>query len=212
MSSFPESLLAPRIVAASLVASLVGCIASPAVAHNVVEDRSPAPGAIVTQSPVTVSIGTNDAFLDLGGDGRGFALVALNDAGEYYGDGCVTVDQTVMSAVIALGNAGTYTIAYQFISADGHSLSDSYTIEFEPSPQHQPVPGQETAPLCGQNTPAAEDYSSESAVDLPVDAEMSVTEPRATEWSLTTVIGFGALVAVIIGLVGASVLSRRKGR
>jgi methionine-rich copper-binding protein CopC len=132
--------------------------ASPAVAHNVVEDRTPAPGSTVTESPVDISLTTNDIFLDLGGDASGFGVVIRDSAGLYYGDGCVSVVERTMSTSAELGEAGTYEITYQFVSADGHSLSESYEFDFAPTASHTPALGYDAPAECGvpRDTPAAE--------------------------------------------------------
>jgi copper resistance protein C len=73
----------------------------------------------------------------------------MDEAGLYYGDGCVELRERQMTARIALGGAGTYTVVYQFVSADGHSLSESYTVEFQPTDDHVETPGMPNRPLCG---------------------------------------------------------------
>ena len=133
--------------------------ASPAYAHNVVEDRTPAPDSSVTDSPVTISLTTDDVFLDLSGETKGFGVAVRDSAGLYYGDGCVELSERTMTASAELGQAGTYEIIYQFVSADGHSLSESYEFAFEPGPSHTPVLGYNTPAECGVSRDAAAEDS-----------------------------------------------------
>jgi methionine-rich copper-binding protein CopC len=180
---------------------------TPALSHNVVEDRDPAADSVVTSSPVTVSISTNDNFLDTGDATRGFALVAQDASGLYYGDGCVSIDERAMSATLELGEAGTYTVLYQFVSADGHTLQDSYAFVFEPGADHVPASGRSAAPVCGDTT---EDVSGEGttpeviapAESLPGDGEESV--------SLVPTVAAGLVVLVLLIGLGISGLRKRQ--
>ena len=186
-SSHPP-LLAHTVGALVLAGVFLG---GPASAHNSVEDRTPEPGAVVTSSPVAVSIATNDEFLDLSGEGRGFAIVGIDASGMFYGDGCVDIVEQRMVAELPLGQAGTYTIAYQFISADGHSLSDSYTIEFAPGPDHSAAEGRAEAPVCGATAPpVAQPVPALEAADVPRQEPVATVSP-----------------AVIAGILGAVVLT-----
>jgi copper resistance protein C len=196
------------------VLALVGFLvanSTGASAHNAVEDRSPEPGATVTSSPVTVSIATNDEFLDLGGDARGFAIVGIDEGGLFYGDGCVEIIERRMVAEVPLGQAGTYTIAYQFVSADGHSLSDSYTITFVPGPDHVASEGHTAAPVC--SPPASVEETTQPGDEPnPALEDATATEDGSVfELSVPTIAGLVVLVVVAVGLI-VSGARARKGR
>src|SRR6056300_407308 len=169
----------PLMGVALLGALLLG--ASPAVAHNVVEDRTPAPGSTVTESPVDISLTTNDIFLDLGGDASGFGVVISDSAGLYYGDGCVSVIERTMSASAQLGEAGTYEIIYQFVSADGHSLSESYEFVFTPDPNHTAAQGYDTPAECGVLRDAPAEDSALGAKPTPAESAPPAEENTRAE-------------------------------
>lgn len=175
---------------------------TPAAAHNVVEERIPAPNSIVTESPVTISLTTDDLFLDLGGEAKGFVVVLRDSTGLYYGDGCVEVLERRMTASAELGQADTYEIIYQFVSADGHSLSESYEFVFEPGPDHTPAPGYDTPDECGvpRNTPEKE--SGPVATPTPISLEDTSQDEEAPRDPLL-IVGFLSLVtiAVVVWLV-----------
>lgn len=179
---------------ALLGALLLG--ASPAMAHNVVEDRTPAPGSTVTESPVDISLTTNDIFLDLGGDASGFGVVVRDSAGLYYGDGCISVIERTMTASAELGVAGTYEITYQFVSADGHSLSESYEFTFAPTSSHTPAAGFDTPAECGvpRDTPPAQAEAVVTAT--PIATEEIVTEEAPRDPIL--IIGFLSIVSIAV--------------
>ena len=184
----------PLMGVALLGALLFG--ASPAVAHNVVEDRTPAPGSTVTKSPVDISLTTNDMFLDLGGDASGFGVVIRDSAGLYFGDGCVSVIERTMSTSAELGAAGTYEITYQFVSADGHSLSESYEFDFAPNASHTPALGYDTPAQCGvpRDTPTVEVDT--AVTSTPIASEDIVTEEAPRDPIL--IVGFLSIVSIAV--------------
>lgn len=194
----------------ALVAGVMSLgVASPALAHNVVEDRDPAADSVVSTSPVTVSISTNDVFLDTGDATRGFAIVAQDDAGFYYGDGCVIINERTMSATIDLGGPGTYTVLYQFVSADGHTLQDSYTFDFAPGAQHRPAVGLAAPPVCGEipaDLPVEESAPELIAppAEIPIVADDTVS-------LIPSIAGVAVLLVLLIGL-GVSGLRKRQGK
>jgi len=174
---------------------LVG-VAPPALAHNVVENRTPSPYSVVTESPMEVSIATDSDFLDLGGKSRGFAIAVRDSSGLYFGDGCVDLTQRRIHSRIDLGQPGVYTILYQFVSADGHSLSESYEVTFAPENDHAAAQGSSTAPACGGEI-AAPTQDIEVGVVAPDDA---VTEESmaANGWTIGLGIGVTALALTLL--------------
>ena len=208
MTTHPRTSQTFRILTGALFALAALLAGPPALAHNVVEDRIPVPESTITDSPVEVSIATDDIFLDLGENQGGFAIVMMDEAGLYYGDGCVKLQERQMTASIALGSAGTYTVVYQFVSADGHSLSESYTVEFQPTEDHVETAGVPNPPVCGVEYQAPEEppvATSPPSEIAPVD-EVSSTTPRAAipVWAWLG----GPLVLTLAG--GLWWLARRK--
>lgn len=204
----------------AVMSAAVGLAAhSPALAHNVVIETAPANGDTVSVSPVHLRIVTNDAVLDLSGTGSGFAIVVQDSAGLHYGDGCVTVGNTDFSASADLGGAGEYRVTYQFVSADGHSLSDGFTFRFTPDATHTTTPGGSDIPECG----AA--HSLESGVDETTETDLTTTdetvfaEPTSElptdgdepERGVTTVAIAGVLIVLSVTLL-VWMVRRRNGR
>lgn len=177
-------------------------VTTPAAAHNVVEERIPAPNSTVTESPVAISLTTDDLFLDLGGEAKGFGVVLRDSAGLYYGDGCVEVRERRMTASAELGQADIYEIIYQFVSADGHSLSESYEFVFEPGPDHTAAPGYDTPAECEVPRTAAEKASGPVATPTPISLEDTFQDEEAPRDPLL-IVGFLSLVtiAVVVWLV-----------
>jgi methionine-rich copper-binding protein CopC len=196
-----------RWVVAALVAMFLLGSPTTAFAHNAVEDRDPAADSVVTLSPVTVSVTANDNFLDTGDATRGFAIVARDTTGLYYGDGCVNINERTMSATLGLGEPGAYTVLYQFVSADGHTLQESYAFFFEPSSDHVPAAGLSEPPMCGESPKDLPVEQTAPEVVGPLDAPQAVADESVS--LIPTVAGVIALTVLLIAL---GVSSRRKRR
>lgn len=206
-----------------VVASWIFSGTSPAISHNAVISTTPEAGSTVSDNPVEIRIVTSDQLLDLGGSGSGFAIVVRDEQGLYYGDGCVTVGDSDMFTVARLGSPGDYTVTYQFVSADGHSLSDLFTFEFAPTDSDNPADGVPEPPVCGA-TPAPVGDPVEQAVDEttvtdltdapdgvvadPIEEEFEVEEP---ERGPITIAIAAVLIVLSITLLVWMVVRRNRG-
>jgi len=194
-----------RALAVTGIAIALLLVASPAQAHNYVVATNPVAGSTMTELPEAFSITTNDALLDLSADNPGFALQVQDAQGRFYGDGCVSVEGSTMSAEPALGEAGQYTVTWQLVSADGHTVSDRFDFSWQPPAEFEPSEGAAAAPVCGVAAPTA------SAAPTPV-APSAAPEAQQDDGTLSTILWIGgavlaALVAVVITVV---LVSRRK--
>jgi methionine-rich copper-binding protein CopC len=184
--------------------------------HNVVLETSPEAGSTISDSPVDIRIVTNDKLLDLGGTGSGFAIVVKDVNGLHYGDGCVTVGEADMTATVALGAAGDYTVTFQFVSADGHSLSDSFGFSFAPGSSHSPARGFFDPPVCGVESglvdapvgDITEAPPSEESSFEPI-LEQGAVEEQSERWPITLAIA-GVLVVLSLTLL-VWMVRRRNG-
>jgi copper resistance protein C len=130
---------------ATIVALLVGFsvlgLVAPAQAHNYLVSSTPSDGETLTQLPAHFSVTTNDALLDLKGDGTGSGIEVRDADGLYYGDGCVTVEGPSVFSTPAIGKPGTYTLIWQVISSDGHPVSDEFTFTWAPTGSYTETAG-----------------------------------------------------------------------
>jgi len=174
-------------------------VAGPAQAHNYLVSSTPAAGSTLTELPDAFVITTNDVLLDLSADNAGFALQVQDAEGRYYGDGCVTVAGPSMSADPVLGEAGRYTVTWQVVSTDGHTVSNRFDFTWQPPASFEPSIGSATAPKCGQKT------TDTSATPSPVARD---DEPSRApdEGALSTVLWVGGAVLVVVIAVVATVL------
>tara|TARA_R110000868_G_scaffold411756_1_gene709069 strand:- start:99701 stop:100279 length:579 start_codon:yes stop_codon:yes gene_type:complete len=188
---------------AALAAAAVLGLASPAVAHNSVVSTNPAEGAVVTELPESFEIRTSDSLLDLGGDGNGFAFLVQDAAGLYYGDGCTRVSGSSMFTTAAIGEPGEYTVTWQLVSADGHTVSGSYGFTWAPAYAFVGSAGSASAPTCGVEPAPAEPEPTNAAPEEPSDTEASALSSDVW-WIL------GAVGAVAATVVVTLLLTRRR--
>ena len=205
--------LAPLGIAGAAAVALAIGLAAPAAAHNFIVSSTPAEGEALTTLPEQWDITTNETLLDLGGQGAGFAMIVTDEQGRYYGDGCVVVQDTAILMPAALGSDGAYTLTYQFVSADGHTLSGELPFTWQPPAEFEPHVGLDEAPVCGESAsapapePTATAEPEPEATEVPlVDAEP--VEPADEAFPVVGLIGIGlgalALIAAIVAIVLAS--------
>lgn len=152
------------LAAAAGIAAAAALTLTPATAasaHDYVVGSDPAADSTVTTALDTVSVTFNDRVLDLSGTGSTNLLTVTGpDSGtRHFETGCASVADTRLSAPVALGGAGRYTVTYQIVSADGHTVSSSYTFAYQPPSGTAAAAGSET-PVCGaggSTAPAATD-------------------------------------------------------
>jgi copper resistance protein C len=194
--------LAAAAATGLLVAAAVLLTAGPASAHNQVVQTTPAANSTLTTLPADFDIATNLPLLDVSGKGEGFAFEIRSKAGKYYGDGCLAIVDATMSTKAAIGPAGDYTVIWQFVSQDGHTVSGSYPFTWKPAGTFTPSKAYDRPQNCGRAPGAA----TTGTVGDP-DAERSQTVP------LDDVLWVGgALVGVALVVVVGIVVMSRHGR
>jgi methionine-rich copper-binding protein CopC len=178
-------------------------LATPAQAHNYLVDSTPEVGGTLTELPESFSITTNEALLDLGGEGAGFALEVIDADGLYYGDGCVTVSGTTMTVTPAIGAPGDYTVVWQVVSADGHTVSDEFPFVWAPTDASVATEGSAAPATCGAadapdspSDPVATD-APDAAADSPANANLS-----DVLWIGGTVVLVGLAVGITLVVSG----------
>jgi copper resistance protein C len=194
----PALLLA---VGLAVLATLV--VAEPASAHNQIVSSTPSSGQTLTELPSEFRIVTNEALLDLGGQGRGFAFEIRDAAGRFYETGCVTITDATMTTAAALGSPGAYTVVYQLVSADGHTVSGEIPFVWAPSGTVTASTGTASPATCPGSTVKAQAPSSGTGSD----------GTRNTTVPLSDVLWIGGvLLAVALAVVVTLVVTTRRRR
>jgi methionine-rich copper-binding protein CopC len=135
-----------------VVTALALVPASAASAHDYLVSSSPAAGSTVTDAPFDVSLTFNDLVLDLAGDGSSsiVEVTGPNARQTHFETGCASILSHTVSAPVALGEAGTYTVRWQIVSSDGHPVSDSLSFVYAPLAGAAVSAGSASAPDCGR--------------------------------------------------------------
>lgn len=204
--------IAPLLATLTLGAALAIAPASAALAHDPVTTSTPSAGEVLMAVPAVFSVSAAQPMLDLSGDAAGFGLQVADAAGLYYGDGCLTVEGDTLSMPATLGTAGDYTLTYQYVSSDGHTLSDTIPFSFAPTDAAEVSPGLAEPPVCGQALP--EPSSSATPEPEPTTAETPVPE-SAEEPADEAAVVLGIVAAIVAALVALGVviaLVARRGR
>ncbi|ARC58186.1 Copper resistance protein C [Frondihabitans sp. 762G35] len=200
--------------------------ATGASAHDYLVSSTPAADSTQTTALSKVVLTFDDRVLDLSGDGSSNVVIVTDAAGKHFETACSTIADTDVSVPVALGDSGRYTVQWQIVSADGHTVANSIRFRYD-RPQSAPVAtGAATRPTCGDQAPAASSApvavpsasasagaaSEAPAVTSTLEATGSASAPSSGS-GLGIALGVGggivglALVAVVVVLVR----SRPKG-
>lgn len=116
--------LAAVIAVVTAVTLQIGT-ATPALAHNVLISTDPANGASLETGPTKITL-TFDAPVQ-GGDINQISVLGPDKS--QWAEGAVAINSNVVTAPVRpLGPAGTYTIGYRILSADGHPVEGESTF------------------------------------------------------------------------------------
>jgi copper resistance protein C len=201
------------------VTALLVLLAVPAAAHARLVASTPADGATLDAAPTEVVLEFNEPVEAEFGQLQVFDPEGARvDAAAPVSDGAI-----VRSPLLDATTAGTYTVAYRVISADGHPVEGSFTYDvtpeavaaLEPAPELTP---EEVDPPGADDTTASGDAASAPETDEApetTDATDTTADETAPDTTATAADGAGLpwlpivlLVVVVLG-VAAAVLSRR---
>lgn len=210
------------LVVAAGIAGATALALAPAAsadAHDYLVGSDPVSGSTVTTPVNTVTLTFNDRVLDLAGNGSANLLIVTgpDSATRHFETGCATVADTKLSAPVALGTAGRYTVTYQIVSADGHTVSSSYTFAYQPPAGAAAAPGSATTPCSAgaggsRSTPGT---TTGGGAGGPATASTpQPTTPASDGADLGLVIGIAIAIVVLalIGVILVLLTARRRPR
>jgi copper resistance protein C len=220
--------LRARVLAVIAAAFFAGALAlAPATgvsAHDYLVDSSPAADSVQSTALKDVSLTFDDLVLDLSGNGSSSLLQVTGPDGAttHFETGCTSVSGRIVTAPVALGASGTYTVTWQIVSADGHTVSGSYTFDYRPPAGTKEAEGAANRPACGAADPGA-DTDSGAATNAPstrAPGTAGTTNSNAPSSASADSASLGIVItiaAIIIGLAVIGVLiilvtSRRRPR
>ena len=203
MTSRVRRLVAGTAAAVAIAGGAVLGLAGPASAHNYMVASTPKVDGTLTSLPKAFEITTNDKLLDIGGSNAGFAYRIVGPDGKYYEDGCLDVDGPSMTTKAALGDSGKYTVEWQIVSADGHTVSDEYTFTWDAPAGFTPATGASKPPVCA----TAGDGASTGA---GAGADTTGTAAGGSGSASSDALWIGAGGVVLAGVVVAVLLLLRR--
>jgi len=103
-----------------------------AFAHDALVDTGPAEGETITAEPSAFSLTFSEELLDITGRADGIAIHVQGHDNCHYESACPTLDRTMLTANIALGAPGTYTVKWRAMSNDDHNATDTYHFDYVP--------------------------------------------------------------------------------
>ena len=178
-----------------------------AAAHDYLVDADPGAGSTVTTSVNKVTLTFSDVVLALGNDGSSSILQVTDADGRHYETACAVTQGRSVIAPVALGGAGTYTVTFQIVSSDGHTVSDDYAFDYRPPADAEPATGTERS-VCAA---AQQQSSAPTAAAGEDDAAASREAGEAAIGTVLTVVGI-IFALVVAGVIAALILARKKPR
>ena len=179
------------LVTGLALAMLVGQ-AGPASAHSELAESTPAAGSTLKEAPTEVELVFGEGVQQQGGS----IVVSLQGTVVSQQNTFAVTDNVANVQLQGADQPGTYNVAFRVVSADGHTVRDTFTYELKGS------------------TPTA--TSSVDPTDSPVTPTPS-TSPLASEsssddstGSLVWVLGLGAIgLALVAAMIAVAVRGRR---
>ena len=188
------------LAALAAAVALVVLPALPAQAHDALVSSSPAAGGTVTAAPRVVTLSYDEPVLDSTG-ATVLTVTGPDGATRHFESACARVDGRTVSAPVALGGSGSYTVTWRVVSADGHPVSDSFAFTLRRASGTTPAAGTASGPACGGG----------SAAGATAGASGSSGLVSPVAWVLIGVGGGLVLVLLVVVIDVAVLLGRRPG-
>lgn len=171
-------------------AALALGIAAPASAHAALTSSSPADGAELEEAPAEIVLEFNEDIQDIGNE-----IVVLDSEGTPVADGDPVVDGPTVTQAVTGGAAGTFTVTWRVVSADGHPISGDLSYEVAPTDPTTASPEATTEASTATTTEAATTEAS-AAPSSDTAAQEDGGGDSAIVW-----IVIGAVVAAAVAIV-----------
>jgi methionine-rich copper-binding protein CopC len=130
----------------ALTALFLALLSSPANAHDLLIDMTPAAGEVITTSNFEATLTFNNDLLSVDGEQNAGLETKLSGTDEWVSHAVVVAGPT-LTAQIELTESGTYDIRWKVVSSDGHGITGESSIVLElPVPVETPEPAVVIAP------------------------------------------------------------------
>lgn len=184
---FLPALLALLLTTAALALG----IAAPASAHAALVSSSPEDGAELTEAPTEIVLEFNEDIQDLGNE-----IVIVDSEGTPVADGEPAVDGPTVTQALTGGAAGSFTVTWRVVSADGHPISGELGYEVAPEETTSAEPTTEATTTQATTTATTQAPSSAASPSAEAGAEEGDGGDSAVLW-----IVLAAVVAATVAIV-----------
>lgn len=191
------------MVAAVAVAALVLLPTQPAFAHDYLVSSSPAGGSTVTHRLATVSLTFDAPVLNYGGSSTVLLVTGPGGTTRHHETSCAHVTNDTVSAAVALGASGRYTVTWRVVSGDGHPVSDSIHFTYVRPAGVPAAPGTAHGRSCGKQT---------SDVTAPKSGAPGDTATVSPVVWITIGAAVAVVLVILIALVVVVLVLRRRDR
>ncbi|UPK66479.1 copper resistance protein CopC (plasmid) [Rhodococcus pyridinivorans] len=183
------------VLAAACAALLL--TAGPAQAHSSLIDSTPGFDSVVDRSPEQVELVFNQNI------NPAFATVTVTDGGgvQHSGGEALVAGDRVSVAVPEPLSAGSYTVGYRVVSADGHPITGSYSFTVTAAAEGAGPASGATTPALPQDTP----------ISTPTAAAVT-DEPATEKQSPIALLLLAAALAVLVVAGGTWIAVRAMRR
>lgn len=131
----------------AVTALFLALFSSPAQAHDLLIDITPAAGEVVTSSNFQATLTFNNDLLSVA-DAQNAGLETKLSGTEDWVSHEVLVDGKTLTAKIELTLSGTYDLRWKVVSSDGHAITgDSLLVIELPEPVASPEPVESPEPV-----------------------------------------------------------------
>lgn len=205
----PVRRVSPLVVVLQLLGALaLVLVPTAALAHDRLVSSDPADGSSVETSPTAVTLTFSDTPLSVSPVVR-----VTGSDGQTVFDGAPTIVDTQATATLERPlPAGTATVEWRVVSADGHPIEGSFTFEVLQATQPSAAP---TVSPSSESAAAASPAASSGTTEQSTVAEPSASataEAASTGGGLSpAVIALIAVPVVVVLGVAAWFLLRRRG-
>lgn len=136
----------------AVTALFLALLSSPANAHDLLIDMSPAAGEVMTTSNFEATLTFNNDLLSVAGEQNAGLETKLSGTEDWVSHEVVVAGPT-LTAQIELTESGTYDIRWKVVSSDGHGITGESSIVLElPEPVETPEPVVVIAPVVEQES------------------------------------------------------------
>ncbi|GEM_PF-2637630 len=118
--------------AAALAAVPLLVPATPAWAHAFLIGTTPADGSTVTRV-VEIVLDFDEELIDFGPDVDPSSVLVTDADGLHYETGCAETVGPQITAPVALGEAGEYTVTWRSVTIEGHVIGGDVEFTYEPA-------------------------------------------------------------------------------